>query len=123
MAKVLLVEDDEALREVLEDALQEAGHRVTQARNGQEALEILTREGKWVVLLDMMLPQVSGLEVIRRLEADPRLANGNRIIAMSAGWASHSKATRPVSPLVVSSVSKPFDLEHLLSLVMTASQR
>ena len=122
MTKVLLVDDDEVLREVLEEALQEAGHHVTPARNGREALDILQREGDWVVLLDMMMPEVSGLEVIRHLEAHPRLAKGNKIIAMSAGWAGQLKMTRPVSPLVLTCVSKPFDLEHLLALVVAASQ-
>lgn len=122
MAKILVVDDDDEIREVLAEALAEEGHTVTQARNGREALDLLKREGRWVVLLDMLMPEVSGLEVIRQLEDNAKLADANKIIAMSAGWNRAQKATRPVSPLVVASLPKPFELEDMLA-VIAATQK
>lgn len=122
MAKILIVDDDDEIRAVLEEALQEEGHTVALAHNGREALDILKGEGKWLVLLDMLMPELSGLEVIRRLEDTPKLAKGTKIIAMSAGWTTATKATRPVSPLVVANIPKPFDLEELLALITFTQQ-
>lgn len=123
MAKILIVDDDDSLRELLEELCAEAGHRVNGARNGREALQILQREGGWVVVLDMMMPEVNGLEVIRQLEDNPQLANGNRIITLSAGWTTRPKTTRPVSPLVVAHLPKPFDVDELLALIVATSKK
>jgi CheY-like chemotaxis protein len=122
MAKILIVDDDDSLRELLEEICAEEGHCVAVACNGREALNILKREGGWVVLLDMMMPEVTGPEVIRQLEDNPKLAKGNKIIALSAGWGGRHKATKPVSPLVVAYVSKPFDVDALLALISATSK-
>ncbi|CAL9433593.1 Transcriptional regulatory protein WalR [Actinosynnema sp. ALI-1.44] len=66
---VLLVEDDEHIRQALGLALGDEGFTVTDAVSGEAALDLLTREDPDVVLLDLMLPGVDGLEVCRTLRA------------------------------------------------------
>jgi DNA-binding response OmpR family regulator len=121
MANILIVEDDEALREVLAEFLLEEGHTITIACTGQEALNLFRQAEERLVLLDMMLPGVSGLEIIRWLEDHPKQASGTQVIAMSAGWTRSQKATRPVSPVVKGTLPKPFDLEDLVALIHTIS--
>ncbi|NUT48117.1 MAG: response regulator transcription factor [Saccharothrix sp.] len=66
---VLLVEDDARIRQALGLALSDEGFSVTDAVSGEVALDLLSREGFDVVLLDLMLPGVDGLEVCRTLRA------------------------------------------------------
>ena len=69
---ILLVDDDEAKRYVLATWLRRAGHTVTEALTGQQALELV--DAAELVLLDVNLPDISGFEVCRLIKADPRTA-------------------------------------------------
>ncbi len=68
---VLLVEDEPAQREVLSYNLEAEGFRVAQAENGDEALLLVEEEAPDIIVLDWMLPAVSGIEVCRRLKTSP----------------------------------------------------
>ena len=69
MPRVLLIEDDEAVREGLSLALTYQGHTVDAVRTGEEGLELLTNVAPDVVVLDLMLPGVDGFEVCRRIRS------------------------------------------------------
>ena len=79
---VLLVEDNESLRGLLRCALDEAGYRVLAAENGQKALEIAESSPIDVVVTDILMPEVNGLELIVELKARHTSC---RIIAMTGG--------------------------------------
>jgi len=64
--KILVVEDDAALREALTDTLELAGHRVVAAPDGETALVILGRETVDLVLSDVQMPGIDGHELLRR---------------------------------------------------------
>jgi DNA-binding response OmpR family regulator len=66
---ILLVEDEDAVQKLLAYPLERDGYRVLQARGGEEALDRFEREQVDLVVLDIMLPQLDGLEVCRRLRA------------------------------------------------------
>ena len=68
-AKILVVEDDESLGMVLSDALTQEGHRVTLERDGARAAEAAVSKRWDLILLDLMLPHVDGLEICRRVRA------------------------------------------------------
>jgi adenylate cyclase len=72
-ATILVVDDDEANREVLGRRLQRLGYRVTEARNGLEALEAMAASRVDLVLLDVMMPELDGYAVLERRRADPIL--------------------------------------------------
>jgi two-component system phosphate regulon response regulator PhoB len=72
---VLLVEDEPAQREVLAYNLEAEGFEVAQASNGEEALEAVADTPPDLILLDWMMPHVSGLEVCRRLKLRPETRN------------------------------------------------
>jgi len=117
MAKVLIVDDDEEIRAVLDDLLQEEGFHVNLARNGKEALDILQREQGWVVLLDITMPVLDGYEVIERLKTNPAWLDDNRVILMSAGRTIAAAHLPSISDVVIAIVPKPFELDTLLEVV------
>ena len=69
--RVLIIEDDTALAEVLTYNLEEAGYAVTRAANGQEGLHQAQVISPHLIILDLMLPLIDGIEVCRRLRSDP----------------------------------------------------
>ena len=69
---ILLVEDDRVLRRACEASLRRIGFSVTVAGDGQEALDHVKAEIPDLILLDLLMPRVSGLEVLRSLRADTR---------------------------------------------------
>ncbi len=72
---VLVVEDEAAQREVLAYNLSAEGFRVAQAENGEDALMLVDEENPDIIVLDWMLPSVSGIEVCRRLKTRPDTRN------------------------------------------------
>lgn len=69
----VLVADDQRLElELIGESLEEAGHRVVLAENGAEAVEAFAREPVDLVLLDVLMPGIDGLETLRRLRGLPR---------------------------------------------------
>lgn len=67
MARVLVVDDDHTVREVVISYLRAGGHDVEEAADGETALRLMRDEPADLVLLDLMLPGIDGLEVCRRL--------------------------------------------------------
>jgi PAS domain S-box-containing protein len=83
-AEVLLVEDNEINQELARRMLEQRGFKVTIANNGKEALEALTEKRYPVVLMDIRMPVMDGMEAIRRIRSDPALSS-SLVIALSAG--------------------------------------
>ena len=83
--RVLLVEDDARIRRVLEIALRAEGYRISQSGTGEEALDLLAEAPVDVVVLDLMLPDIDGFEVCRRL----RRTSDVPVIVVSARGDSH----------------------------------
>lgn len=80
MGRVLVVEDDDLLREVLKLTLGGLDCEVVEARTGGEALELVSRLRPDVVILDLILPDMDGLEVCRRLKEDQRVGDAYVIV-------------------------------------------
>ncbi len=107
---VLLVEDEEDLRELMRDALELYGYAVVTAREGQEALEALARiEHVCLVLLDLFMPGMNGWDFVEHLKKRPELA--------AVPVVGHSSAPGNAPPGVNRVVQKPVDLKRLLSVV------
>jgi len=75
LGHILVVEDDADLLEVLKFVLEDEGYRVSTAKDGGEALALAASEDVSLVLLDVTMPHIDGVEVAKRLRADPRTAN------------------------------------------------
>ena len=110
--RVLVVDDDDAIRMLLLTILRRRGMAVDTARNGAEALHKLGECRYAVMLLDLMMPAVSGWEVLEQL---PTFEAARRplVIVLTAG-----SESRDLDPkLVIGSVRKPFDVELLSDMV------
>lgn len=82
---ILVVDDEESLRLLVQMTLSRGPYRVLLARDGEEGLDLARSERPDLVLLDVGLPKMNGLEVCRQLRGDPSTA-GMRIVMLSA-WA------------------------------------
>lgn len=82
MARICLIEDDPTVRKVLYKVLSGAGHFVSAASNGREGLELMEHRDFDLVVTDIIMPEMEGIEMIRRVrDSKPDL----KIIAMSGG--------------------------------------
>ncbi|HLQ36671.1 MAG TPA: response regulator [Planctomycetota bacterium] len=82
MPHILIIEDDDSLRKMLRLTLAKMGHTVAEAQNGKEGLAIHGKAPADIVLTDLIMPEMEGLETIMRLR---RTHPGVKIIAMSGG--------------------------------------
>jgi DNA-binding response OmpR family regulator len=119
MARSILVVDDErTLRETLAEGLEEEGYAVFQAADGREAVETFRRHRPDLILLDLMLPELSGIEVCRIIRAE----SGVPILMLTAKSAEIDK----VVGLELGAddyVTKPFSFRELLARVRALLRR
>jgi CheY-like chemotaxis protein len=110
---ILVVDDDEDIRDAVQQVLEEAGYQVAVAINGREALELLqTGPTPALVLLDLMMPVMSGEEFIQRQRQDPTLAQIPVVILTADGRIKEKAASLRASGYV----RKPVTLDGLLSI-------
>lgn len=118
VAKVLIVDDEPNIREVVGLYLRRDGHEVVSAADGEEALRLFRSETPELVVLDLMLPKLSGLEVCRRMQAERRVplimltargAEEERIVGLGIGADDY--------------VVKPFSPRELAARVMAVLRR
>lgn len=83
MARVLIVDDEPNILLSLDYLLRKNKHEVLVARNGTEALDILLNADTEIVLLDIMMPDVDGYEICKRIKEDPK-TNHIKVIFLSA---------------------------------------
>lgn len=81
--KILIVDDDAEIRNVLQTVLEHAGHRVISAADGEEAMSQMLQYQPALVLLDLMMPRMDGLDVIRMMHEEPSLKDVS-VIAFTA---------------------------------------
>jgi two-component system, cell cycle response regulator CpdR len=110
MKRILLAEDDESMRGFLERALTKAGYQVISFANGKEAHERLQEEPFTLLLTDIVMPQMDGIELARRAaELDPQIK-----IMFITGFAAVTLNTNSRPPKDARVLSKPFHLKDLV---------
>ncbi len=118
MVRILIVEDEEKIARFTELELVHEGYEVVKADNGRDGLEIAEKGGIDLILLDIMLPQINGLEVLRRLRKNSDIP----VIMLTARDAVMDK----VSGLDAGAddyITKPFAIEELLARIRTALKK
>jgi CheY-like chemotaxis protein len=105
--RILLVEDDPGMRDAIRALLERAGFRVSAARDGAEAWELLSRGPRpAAILADLYTPRMTGHDLVARVQRTPRLASVP-IIAMSGEPATRDR------PAAAAFLEKPFSREQL----------
>lgn len=84
MKKILIAEDEEILRMLIADTLEEGDFEVDEAEDGEEALKLLEKKQFDLVILDYMMPGLTGLEVIRKIRGEQALNKDVKILMLSA---------------------------------------
>jgi two-component system response regulator MprA len=126
IAPVLVVDDDDSIRETLRFALEEEGYEVLVAKDGAVALDLMRREERrLVVLLDHIMPVVDGMTVLQRLSTEREIARRHAcvLITASARVANLNAELNALPIAPVSIVLKPFDLDTLFAAVREANTR
>ncbi|MGH6947553.1 MAG: response regulator [Kiloniellales bacterium] len=113
MANILLAEDDDSMREFLATALRRAGHEVRTASDGMEALSALTAGPVDLLLADVVMPGLDGIELARRAASE---RPGIKVMFIT-GFAAVALKARNQTPAGTRVLSKPFHLKDLVSQV------
>lgn len=115
MKTVLIADDEPNIVISLEYLLQRAGYRVLVARDGQQALDAIAETSVDLLLLDLMLPRLSGYEVCQKLRSDPA-HRGMRIVMLTAKGREVERS-KGLALGADAYVTKPFSTEDLLQQV------
>ena len=113
MTKVLIVDDVEGVRRMLIYALED-DYNVSQAANGLEAVELAQAEHPDVIVMDLDMPVMDGVEATRRLKADPGLA---KIKVLAVSGQHDSEKARLVQDAADAFIEKPFEIADLVAAV------
>jgi len=118
-ARILIVDDDEDIREVVGDRLAAQGFEITTASNGAEGLGRIRTEDPDLVLLDLQMPEMDGMEVLRRIQEE-RL---DTTVVVITAYGSIERAVEAMKAGAFDFVPKPFEPERLRVVVEKAIER
>ena len=107
MAKIVVADDEQDIRDLLAFTLRFAGHEVLAASNGEEAFQMTRTEKPALVVLDVRMPLMNGLETCRQIKADPVLCH-IPVLFVSA-WGQESEIQSGMDAGAVEYVVKPFE--------------
>ena len=116
MATILLIDDEDQVRRLFHSALEHAGYRVLSAAGGEEGLRLLHDQVVDVILVDIFMPDMDGLELIPLLR---KTRPANKIIAISGGSGKENYLDAAKHLGANATLKKPFSLQELLDAVAT----
>ena len=116
MATILFIDDDDSVRRLTQVALERAGYRVLIAESGQHGLRLLEHQEVDLILVDVFMPDMDGLEVIQLLRKSRPLS---KIIATSGGSGDGNYLDTAKYLGAQDTLLKPFSLQELLDTVAT----
>jgi two-component system, OmpR family, response regulator MtrA len=120
MARILVVDDDDAIRQLLTDALEIEGYDVTAAADGRAAVQLVAVSRPDFVVLDVMMPHLDGYSVLREIRAQP----GDPVpVLMLTAAADPDSATRAWSDGVDYYMAKPFLADEVINVVNSVLRR
>ena len=117
MPRILIIDDDSAVRATVRHVLERAGYETVEAADGRDCLRMM--DGIDLVITDLLMPEVDGVDLLGMIR---RLGLTVPVIAMSGGGKVDAKSYLDVAKALgaYATIAKPFDLEHLLDTVRGA---
>ena len=113
---ILVVDDELSMRELLEYMLNKEGYRVTCAENGQAAIKMMEKDNYDLLLCDIRLGDITGLDVLRASTAN----NSDCVVILISAYASTETAVEAMNEGAYDYVPKPFDKDELMDTISTA---
>ncbi len=117
--RILVVDDDENIREILKDLLTASGHQVSLSGNGEEALEIFFKQDPDLVFTDLGMPGISGWEVNRRIKE----IHPDKPVVIVSGWGTQLSQEEVRNSKVDLIVPKPFTLDQITEVASRFDQK
>lgn len=119
VSKILIVDDEAPIRALMRATLSMAGHQVSEASGGEEALAMIKKEKFDLVVLDIMMPVTDGYEVLERIKAMPSRAHLPVIVVTAKTYESEG-IVREMTAGAIDHIAKPFDPQDLETAVTRA---
>ena len=119
MEKILVVDDEQSLREVLSIMLKRAGYAVTSAIDGEDAVELLQKEIYDLVITDLRMPKVDGLEVLRAVKS----ASPETVVLIITAFASAESAVEAMKQGAYDYLTKPFLVDEVQLIIRNALEK
>lgn len=118
-ARILVVDDEEGMREFLGIMLQKEGYQVDMANSGEEAIALVRQQRFDLIITDLKMPRMSGLDVLNRIkEMDPEIG-----VVLITAYASSETAVDAMKGGAFDYLAKPFDVEEMKEVVRGALRR
>jgi two-component system cell cycle response regulator DivK len=121
--RVLLVDDEVDVRELCTEYLTTAGYEVLQAENGAEAIDIAVGRQPDLIVMDVEMPVMDGLEATRRLGADARTRDIPVIVLSANGIVEHARAERLGCNVCLVKPCDPYDLEGIIRTLVESRRQ
>ncbi len=117
--KILVIDDELSMREFLEILFQKQGYQVESAASGEEAIERIESENYHLIICDIMMPRVSGMEILKRaFELNP-----NALVIMITAYASPENAVEAMKLGAYDYITKPFQVDEIKLVVAKALEK
>ena len=118
MARIIVIDDQEPIRRIVRRALENDGHQVFEASDGEVGMALLEREPADVVITDIFMPGMDGIQTLREIR---KRFPAIKVIAMSGGDSTGMMDLRRDAELLgaVKSLQKPFNARDIVDLVQT----
>jgi CheY-like chemotaxis protein len=117
--RILVVDDDENIREILKDLLTMSGHQVFLSSNGEEALDIFVKQDPDLIFTDLGMPGISGWEVNRRIKE----INPDKPVVIISGWGTQISEEDMRNSKVDMILPKPFSLDQITQVASMFEQK
>ena len=119
MEKILVVDDEQGLREVLSIMLKRTGYAVTSVADGEEAVELLSKEIFDLVITDLRMPKVNGMEVLKAAES----ASPETVVLVITAFATADSAVEAMKQGAYDYLTKPFQVDEVQLIIRNALEK
>jgi len=117
--KILVVDDEQSLRDVLSIMLKRAGYAVTSAMDGEEAIELLNKEIFDLVITDLRMPKIDGMEVLKAVKS----ASPETVVLIITAFASADSAVEAMKQGAYDYLTKPFQVDEVQLIIRNALEK
>jgi CheY-like chemotaxis protein len=118
--KILVIDDSRVIRNMVRDMLPPANFEVLEAADGIKGLEMIHQEKPWMIMLDFLLPRMSGFEVYETLQQSPELRRIPLVLMSGRKEEVTSKISEPFEDKYLVFIEKPFEQKELITAIKKA---